>query len=120
MHISKGSTRLVFIVFDIAIKIPNPTNWKMFLCGLLGNMQEAAFWTMRLDGMCPVIFSLPGGFFNVMRRAKILTDDEFEVFDVNAWISDNQDCIPVELKRDSFGWLDGKVVAVDYGDSKYG
>lgn len=36
-------------------------------------------------------------------------------FDAVAWRERPDGRIPVEIKRDSFGILDGRIVAVDYG-----
>jgi hypothetical protein len=39
----KGSSRWVFFIFNLAIKIPSLYSWKNFLLGLLANMQEVEF-----------------------------------------------------------------------------
>jgi hypothetical protein len=48
-----------------------------------------------------------------MPRCSILgrrpTDEEFAAF------TDGPMVVPVERKADSFGWLDGRLVALDYG-----
>ncbi len=51
----------------------------------------------------------------VMRRVRVMTEEEFEAVDLQAWAS-GQYVIPCELKSDSFGWLDGRIVAIDYGN----
>lgn len=65
------------------------------------------------DGVCPVLWCLPGGFLNVMPRAAELTEAEFARLNVSEFCDRNK--IVVEYKRDSFGWLDDRIVAVDYG-----
>jgi hypothetical protein len=100
--------------------------------------------------LCPVSFSIPGGFLVVMPRARRLHASEWKEFDYRAFVTrgdpywaDNFDAhagtwtqrdpgqplhaltlgnaepsaglIPAEYKPDSFGLLNGRVVAVDYG-----
>ena len=72
-----GATRIVFFIWNKVIKIPSFCSWKHFLWGLLGNMQERQFSKSDMEGLCPVIFSIPGGFLNVMPYALPFTDDEF-------------------------------------------
>jgi hypothetical protein len=118
---TNGATRLVLLVGRWAIKVPRITSWKLFLHGLLANMQEAEFSKAGWPELCPVLWSIPGGLLVVMKRAVPVTD---------GWWKTRQDVIdrvfnprrgyvvPVERKQDSFGWLDsedGRLVAVDYG-----
>lgn len=112
-----GCTRIVITTKRLAFKFPNFLDgWSMFLHGLLANMQEAGWSKVKTKGVCPVLFRIPGGFLGVMRRAEILTLDEFCEFDYEKF-RENTDCaIPTEFKRDSFGWLDGEIVAIDYGN----
>jgi len=112
MKIKRGTTRTVFLINRYAIKIPTTVDWPLFLSGLLANMQEATFSTMKSDKLCPVIFSFPGGFFNVMPRCQSVTLAEYakHLVELENWP------VPVENKLDSVGWLNGKIVAVDYGN----
>lgn len=116
---TRGVTRFVILTRRYAVKIPRfwhygEFRWKMFLYGLLGNMQEREFSKTGWPELCPVRFSVPGGWLLVMIRCepldRELTDAEFEVF---AHHEDH--LIPVENKADSFGILGGRIVAVDYG-----
>lgn len=92
----------------------------MFLHGLLANLQEAG-WSRMLwkkedsMGLCPVVFAVKGGFLIVMKRAKILSWEEFCEFDYENFKMQKA-AVPVEQKADSFGWLNGEIVAVDYGN----
>jgi hypothetical protein len=82
-------------------------------------MQERQFARCGWPELCPVLFSLPGGWLVVMRRAQVLTDSEWLQLDEAALmelINRDDYILPVELKSDSFGWLDGRLVAVDYGN----
>lgn len=111
-----GVTREVILVGRIAIKLPKVTyGWKMFLCGLLANMQEREFSRLGWTELCPVVFALWGGWLLVMRRARPLTEAEWADFDAKAFCNRPDGLVPAECKIDSFGMLSGRVVAVDYG-----
>ncbi len=82
---------------------------------------------MKDDRMCPVLFSVPGGFMVVMARCNSLSEDQFALMDIDYfWQQDFNkigdhivyfgDCkVPVEHKIDSFGVYKGNIVAIDYG-----
>lgn len=112
MHLNKqGCNRWVFLTRNYAWKFPALTSWRNFLYGILNNMNEAANCD-RVD-VCPILWRSPGGFLNVMPRARELTEQEFAELDVAALCESNN--IVVEHKRDSFGWLGDRIVAIDYG-----
>lgn len=118
-RLAYGTTRTVILIGRYAIKFPAMTEWRLFLLGLLANMQERNFSRCGWPELCPVLFSVSGGWLVVMRRARALTDDEWLAMsepDLHAFINKPEYCIPAEIKCDSFGWLDGKLVAVDYGN----
>ena len=105
--VTTGRNRFVILIGAYAVKIPSLRNWRDFLFGLLNNMNEAA-WSSE-PGHCPVIVAGPGGLFNVMPRARPLSDGEFQ---------EEEHRLPAcraERKADSFGWLRGELVALDYG-----
>lgn len=120
------------------------------LPGLLSNMQKTRFAAERWPELCPVRFSVAGGFLVVMPRARPLTDSEWQILNYRAFVTrgewyveENFDALasgwrqgdlgqplhslvlgnaepdagigPAECKRDSFGVLNGRLVAVDYG-----
>lgn len=124
--VTTGSNRLVFLTPRLAIKIPNVRSWWTTCWGLIDNMQERRAcgygrWGQRQDGVAPIVFSLPGGLMNVARRARPLTDTEWSAFDPEAHCARRRaDGTPyrisAEPKPDSFGVLDGRIVAVDYGN----
>lgn len=118
-RLAYGVTRTVLLVGNLAIKVPSFGEWRLFLLGLLANMQERNFSNLGWPELCPVLFSVPGGWLVVMRRAQILTDAEWSAIseeDITAFINKPNYSVPAELKSDSFGWLNGKLVAVDYGN----
>ena len=113
----QGVTREVILTRRYAIKIPKLIyGWHKFLCGLLANMQERQFAGAGWPQLCPVIFSLPGGWLVVMPRAEMLSDAEWCAFDAKAFCETGDYVIPAEFKQDSFGKVDGRIVAIDYGN----
>jgi len=114
--VKHGATRTVLLIHRWAVKIPSCIEWRLFLQGLLANMQERKFAGTEWPEFCPVIFGVPGGWLLVMRRAQPLTDDEWERFEPYTFCTPKDRIIPAEAKRDSFGTLNKKIVAVDYGN----
>ena len=115
-RIASGVTRRVLLVGGYAFKIPNPAEWRLFLLGLLANMQESQFSKLGWPELCPVVWSLPMGFLVVMRRARVLTADEAKAANLARFVDQPNYTVPAELKADSFGYLNGRLVAVDYGN----
>lgn len=114
--IKYGSTRIVLLIGQYAIKVPTVVEWRLFLLGLLANLQEVKFSRTQWPKLCPVVFSVPLGILLVMRRATPLSRQEFDDFDFDAFVETDEYVVPVENKLDSFGWLNGRIVAVDYGN----
>lgn len=121
--IKTGVTRLVFLVGSYAIKIPRFYSYRHFLQGILANDQEA-YWSSCFkhnEKLCPVLLTCPGRFFIVMPRVKVLTDAELDygfpdgVDSFLRIVPDNESRFPGEKKSDSFGWLNGRLVIIDYG-----
>lgn len=139
LEFKRGMTREVILIGPWAIKIPSFRNGKLFLTGMLANMQEREFSHTGWPELCPVKFYVPMGLLVMMPRCKPLSDAEWESLDHRAFCSRsdpyaeiNYDLvtgqingthadvasylIPAEHKRCSFGMLNGRVVAVDYGN----
>lgn len=123
-----GCTRIVFLIKNWAIKVPNFLDgWPRFLMGLLANYQETLFskgdW--HEGKLCPVIFSIWGGWLLIMPKVEVLTDEEFCQMDRDWRIIKNTKEFPdaiiagyicCEWKSNSFGKLNGKTVCIDYGN----
>jgi hypothetical protein len=119
-----GCTRDVLLIGGWAIKVPNITlrSWRLFLIGLLCNINEVA-WSRaeseRMRGghpssvpcLAPVLFALPGGFLLVMKRCDPVDPAKFYDQDRARFKG-----IPCEDKPCSFGLLGGNMVVLDYGD----
>jgi len=112
MKICNGTTRLVILIGKWAIKIPQiKYSWKLFLNGLLANMQEVEFSTLKDDRVCPILFYVSGGWVVVMPKCDIISEEDFLNLDIDKF----HPTIPVENKRNSFGYYNGNIVAIDYG-----
>ncbi len=117
----------MILIGRYAIKLPKLTyGWQMFLQGLIANMQEAAWRGTDYPEMCPVIWSLPGGWCVVMRRADPLSEADWNAFEpprspcsmpdyIESWTGGDY-VVPAEMKPNSFGKLGGRIVAIDYGN----
>lgn len=116
VELRAGTTRVVLLIGNFAIKVPNWSEWRLFLHGLLANMQEAHFSKIEgQDKLCPVLYSIPGGWLNVMPRAERMEFEKWSKVDIQEWIKEGKFVIPVENKFDSFGIHEGRMVAIDYG-----
>ena len=125
----KGRTRVVFLTNRFAFKVPNFFNWKMFLLGLQQSMFEREN-TMASQFLMPLLFSLPGGWLNVMPRAKdVFTEDQhpdllnyFKAVYVLAKSNELEGVTTLDIievaEPANFGWYKGHVVCIDYGCGK--
>lgn len=118
IKIYKGSSRWVFVVSSIAVKIPSFTSYRSFLWGLIANMNEVKFWNYAnmKHKLCPITFYVPFGLLVVMPKVKVLTkgDGIGNDYLLSFCICENGK-IPAETKLDSFGFLNNKLVCIDYG-----
>ncbi len=117
----RGSTRRVFLVGGYAIKIPWGREWRLFLKGVLGNINEAQI-SGDHKSFCPVVWCSWGGFILVMRRAVEMTYNDYETYKADMdelrksfWIGEY-----VEPTFASWGFYEGRLVAIDYGCPIFG
>lgn len=113
MEIKYGSSRTVILTKNYAFKLPYIGRWINFLWGLIANMNEVKFNTMNDDRLAKVVFHLPAGFLVVMKRAKPLTD--FNKKFLTDFCCSKDWKVPAEIKKDSFGYINGKLKVIDYG-----
>lgn len=136
--IKEGTTRIVFILKRIVIKVPNfRYQWDHGLKGLIANIQERRTWRWNSGRyekgtshlLCPVLWTSWGGWLLIMRRADVDShiDDVFEMAPYGN--IDHADDVYIRYKEhidagfggddkaDSYGYLDGRLVKVDYGSS---
>jgi len=129
MKSENGCTRVVFHLEGVVIKVPNYRyKWHHFLSGLLANMTERDTWKWAINPnnesgkpelLCPVIWASWGGWILIMRRADVMAHEiemsEIDPFPPNryqTWVEAGFDS---DNKPDNFGYLNGKLVKVDYG-----
>jgi hypothetical protein len=113
MQIKCGATRVVLLIWKYAVKIPTFYSWKLFLNGLLANLQEIE-WSGFDDFLCPVLFGCPGGWFLVMPRVATFRGAIKRKLFTTMTKKDGY-TLPAENKPGHFGLLNGKLVTVDYG-----
>lgn len=119
MQICVGTSRTVILTKHWAFKLPFTFYkkygkyrgfWYRLLCGLKANIQEKEFNKVKYEPieLAKIYFYIPGGFLNIMRRAAAISIEDFNNIDFSL--------LPeiVERKRDSFGYIDKKIYAIDY------
>lgn len=105
-EIRRGMSRVVVLTKRRAYKIPALSSWRGFLWGLLSNLRERE--RSGEPGLCPVLWSAPGGLLVVMPRC---SQAPLELLpDPHTAPSDDPDA----WKADSYGLLAGEVVRLDY------
>lgn len=118
LAMASGYSRVVFLVGGYAIKVPRVNaGFFTFVLGLMANGIEQSEWRdtedhVRRSYLCPVVwnFSL---FLSVMRRCRPATEQEAADAlraERAAW-----EAFTMDTHHGNFGWLDDKLVLVDYG-----
>lgn len=113
--LGNGATRTVILTRRWAIKVPGAWTsyprlwWSSLLGGLLANIREAR--RSSEPGVCPPALAIPGGWLSVYPRADPVTRE--------AWI-EMGDAAPThaEGKPENFGFVAGRLVAIDYGEHR--
>lgn len=106
---TEGRNRFVLVTGRFALKIPSLRCWRDFLFGLLNNLHEAQAQHEH-PAYCPVLWCAPLGLMLVMPRAEIFAANDND-FDPAALPTGTV----AEIKPSSWGRLNGRTVAVDYG-----
>lgn len=116
----KGTTRIVFVFKHFVIKFPSFSSWKLFLHGLLANIQEGSFTKAmeKQTGLVPVYYFNSLGFCLISKRARlvkhrglfwveltrlVVTSELHEDF----WLDD--------VKPENFGFINNQLVKIDLG-----
>lgn len=117
MFIRHSTARTAIGIGNLVFKIP--VIWPLhraihrFDIGIRSNKSEARFWQRNKDNprfaLCPIIYSHPSGFLNIMPRLELLSQKDFEAF---AGHLDNPD--DYDLNVENFGWYCGDIVCLDY------
>lgn len=113
----KGTTRIVFLIGNFVIKMPRFNSWKIFLRGILANIDENMWyknspleWKLK---MCPTLFTL-AGFLLIAKRAKEITEEDYKNINIDYFKP-----IPCDFKKQNFGIYNERIVLIDYADSRY-
>ncbi len=121
-----GGTRIVILTERLALKFPRIDSWKHFVQGMLSNMTEGQWKDYGNRHLCPIKYSNRFGLLVVMVRAQEVTDEEKFKEDLSRLLEDESKGVdPYELGTDffeydgfpkNFGYIDGCLVKIDYGD----
>jgi hypothetical protein len=115
-HIA-GTMRLTLCIGRYAFKFARSRR------GRAANQRERVEWDRatpeRREMLCPIVWSTPLGLVNVMRRAVPLTrEDQFHRLanrDFPDWdYMPGGSSEPFEYKESDWGYLDGRLVSLDY------
>jgi hypothetical protein len=109
MRWQRGATRYVLVTKRWVFKLPRWSEWRLFLGGLLANMQERLFWTTKDERLCPVVFYIWGGWLVVMPRC------DWPVIDDDLMSDSYWDGLPYDPNPTNFGYYKGRIVLIDYG-----
>jgi hypothetical protein len=107
-----GVTRIVILTQNYAFKVPNFRQWRLGLHGLCANLREREWAPKNDNRLCPVVWCSWGGWLVVMRRAQPLTDEQWKEAKQNRHGFDG---VPMDWNRRNLGYIDGRIVLVDYG-----
>lgn len=115
----KGTTRIVFIFDKYVIKIPNIFNYVNGVTGLLANIREVQgyrwnsgkYYHPRSRLICPILWASWGSWIVVMAKARVLTTEEYYKSDISL----HKKHFPGDEKPGNYGYLDGRIVKIDYG-----
>lgn len=122
MIIKKGATRTVFVFNKFVIKIPNFQEYKLFLNGLLANLQEKSFSKMNRIDLAKVKYCNKFGFILIMEKAQELDVKNIDWLRFKERLEDkykNDDMKEFMLsdsKPSNWGYINNKLVKIDYGN----
>jgi len=114
--IKRGVTREVLIFRKIVIKIPSLRSWKLFLHGILANLQEKTFSGAH-PMLMPVLFCLAGFILVMPKCERIFYNEESILIEaLNAIKNDSlYEFLESDFKPMNYGIYMGNVVKIDYG-----
>lgn len=120
IKIRKGATRSVFVFSNFVIKVPTFLSWRLFLNGLLANIQEELFSGVD-DCLCPVMYSDIFGFVLIMKRACVIPNrinhlNFCNYLEAKYKNNNMSELILSDSKPSNWGILEGKLVKIDYGN----
>ncbi len=118
--VKQGTTRIVLLIGNYAIKFPKFWNYKLFLKGLLANIDENFWWKYSdKEKLCDVYFCSPFGLFIIMKRGVELSELEYN----KERFEQDFKHLPLDNKIENFGIIKRectrRVVLIDYANSEY-
>ena len=115
----RGATRVVIVLRNYVIKIPTFKSWKLFLHGLLANLQERQMSTINDAVLCPVISSSRIGLFVIMPRCEPVNHTGLfftELCRLKIMGELPEEFYLSDAKPENFGYFKCRLVKLDYGD----
>jgi hypothetical protein len=118
----KGVTRIVIEFKKVVVKIPNFTcQWSHFLRGIIGNISENQTWKWNSGKfekgtshlLCPIIWCSWGGWILVMKKAKPVTREQWEII---TDISEFKKHFGGDDTMSNYGYCENRLVKLDYAD----
>lgn len=115
MQVRWGSTRTVLLIGRWAVKTPSRVEWRLFLHGLLANLQER-LWSQTGDQrLARVLWADPFGLVLVMERADPLPRNLHPKHFAAIMELQRFEGLPQDIKMDNFGFRGRSMVMIDYG-----
>lgn len=121
IKIEYGSTRTVFVLKHFVIKIPTNKEYRLFLHGVLANLQEKR-WSGKHSDLAKVIFCDILGLFLIMQKAEILDNSDY----TSIWLQcelerkykddDLKEFLMSDSKPSNWGYINNHLVKIDYGN----
>lgn len=106
----------------MVVKIPNFTcQWSHFLRGIIGNISENQTWKWNSGKfekgtshlLCPVVWCSLGGWVLVMKKAKPITREQWEMI---TDISKFKKHFSGDDTMSNYGYYENRLVKLDYAD----
>lgn len=111
-----GTTRTVILINKIAVKTPRLCKWTSFLWGLLANLQERKWSSMRHPKLARIYWSDCIGFIVIMERAdSVLGGNDAAPEIVDFFNMCEKDGLPVDGYAHNIGVFNGEWKLIDYG-----
>ena len=116
----KGTSRIVFLLGQYAIKFPTVSSWTLFLQGLIGNCKERTwgeFGKVAKEPLLPpIVWVCPGGWVSIQRRVRPVRHRGLfyiELYHAMSKSKIHRDFWLYDVKPENFGWYQGKLVKID-------
>jgi hypothetical protein len=121
VKVELGATRRVFVFKNFVIKIPNTQEYRLFLHGLLANLQEKLWSSIDRPDLAKVKFCDKLGLFLIMERAKVIGNDVspdllIPMLEEKYKDDDMKEFMLSDAKNSNWGYVKGILKKIDYGN----